>query len=109
MNNFYWYLSWVPFITVFYFLQSWLTFKNNTDSNKWFWIYFSVTLISVWPIISKFSKDVVGDAFIFDIVMVLSYSIGLLYFTNSLSKFGYNQWIGIGLLFIGMILFKKGI
>lgn len=109
MNNFYWYLSWVPFITGFYYFQSWLTVQNNLHGQKWFWFYFCTSLLSSWPIISRYSKDVVWDAFIFDVAMVMSYSIGLLYFTNSFSKFSNNQWIGIFLIMVGMFLFKKGI
>lgn len=109
MNSFLWYLSWVPLVTILYLYQSFLSVKNNLQGGKWFWIYFAVSLITPWILVSRFSKDIVFDAFIFDTILVLSYSIGLLYFTNSLSKFGYNQWIGIGMILAGMLFFKRGI
>jgi hypothetical protein len=109
VNNFLWYLSWIPFVTFLYFLQSWLTVQNNIHGGRWFWIFFGVSLFTPWVIISKFSKDVVSDALVFDVILVLSYTIGLLYFSNSISKFGFSQWFGIFTIVLGMFIFKKGI
>lgn len=109
MNQFLWYLSWVPFVTLLYVIQSWLTIQNNNHGGKWFWIFFLASLFTPWVLISKFSKDIMFDAMIFDAILVLSYTLGLLYFTNSFSKFSYPQWIGIFLILVGMVVFKKGI
>lgn len=109
MNQIMWYLSWIPVTVGLYILQSWLTVKNNLEDGKWFWIFFVVSLFTPWVIVSKYSKNLVFDALIFDICLVLSYSIGLLYFTNSFSKFSWNQFVGIGLIVFGLFFFKKGI
>lgn len=100
---------WVPFVTILYIIQSWLTVKNNIHGGGWSWAFFLVSLISPWVLISKFSKDLVFDAMIFDSILVISYSVGLLYFTNTMTKLSTFQFVGCFLILIGIVLFKKGI
>lgn len=67
------YWIWIPFVTILYILQSWLTVKNNVHGGNWSWIYFFVSLFTPWVLISKHSKDLVFDAMIFDTILVVSY------------------------------------
>ncbi len=103
------YFIWVPFVTILFIIQSWLTVKNNTDGGMWFWIYFVSSLVTPWVLISKYSKDIILDAMIFDSILVVTYSVGLLYFTNSLTKLSFYQYVGCFLIGAGIFLFKKGI
>ncbi len=104
-----WYLSWVPAVCGLYVLQSWLTVQNNLHAGKWFWIFFAVSLFTPWVLISKFTTNLVFDALVFDICLIVSYSIGLLYFTDSFSKLTTFQFVGMFLITIGLFLFKKGL
>ena len=103
------YYIWIPFITVLYTLQSWLTVKNNLHGGNWSWIYFAASLLTPWVLISKYSKNLILDAMIFDSVLIVTYSLGLLYFTNSMGKLSYTQYLACLLILIGIFLFKKGI
>jgi choline-glycine betaine transporter len=66
-------------------------------------------MLPPWVLISRFSKNIVLDAMIFDTVLVVTYSLGLLHFTNSWTKFQWNNWLGFALMFLGMFIFKKGL
>lgn len=99
----------MTFIALFYVLSAYITIKNNSLGGKWFWVMVLVNAMPLWAIVSRFSKDVVLDAFIFDLVLILGYSFGLLYFTQTLSKLGVINWLGITLMFLGLFLFKRGL
>lgn len=103
------YYIWIPFVTALYALQSWLTVKNNLHGGNWSWIYFFVSLFTPWVLISKYSKNLVFDAMIFDSILVVTYSLGILYFTNTLTKLTWHQYTGCFFVVMGIFLFKKGI
>lgn len=111
MTPFFWYLSWIPLTIALYIFQSFLTVKSNLNPKDWHWIFLVVSCFPMWAFISKYSKpeNLFYDAMVFDAVLILSYSIGLLYFTGSVSKFSYGQYMGIFLIILGMFVFKKGI
>ncbi len=102
-------VSWVAFVTLFYLLSAYITVKNNIHGGKWFLALILLNASPLWAIVSRYSKDVVLDAFIFDTILVVTYSIGLLYFTNSISKMGWSNYLGVGLMILGIFVFKRGI
>jgi hypothetical protein len=100
---------WLPIVALEYFLCGWLTFKNsNGAAPVWFWLSWGASVIPIWPLISKYSKDLVRDGLIFDVTMTLVYTTSILYFTKSFSKFGANQYLGLLCVMGGMYLFKRG-
>lgn len=101
--------SWVALIAIFYIFSAYITIKNNSLGGKWFWVMVMVNAMPLWALVSRYSKDIVLDAFIFDLVLVLGYSFGLLYFTHTLGKLGVTNWLGITLMFLGLFLFKRGL
>ncbi len=101
------YYIWVPVTVLIYLFQAWLTVKNNTEGGKWFWIFGLVSLFTPWFIVSKYSKNLMFDAVIFDCILILSFGIGLLYFTKS--KLSLEQLLGIVLIGFGIYMFKTGI
>ena len=98
------YYIWIPISILSFLLQAWLTYKNNVEGGKWLWIYTILGTLSLWPFISRYSKNLMFDALLFDLVLIVSYGIGIAYLTNV--KFEINQWIGMGIMFVGIILFK---
>jgi hypothetical protein len=104
------YILWVPLLCLLNLLSPWLTVQNRNLGGKWFWIYLVFSLASVfpWVFISRASKDLTFDALLYDIVVMLFYYIGILYFTDCLLKISNWQIIGFILVIVGMFLFKKG-
>lgn len=103
------YFIWIPFITLLYIFQAFLTVKTNIHGGKWTWIMVAVCMLPPWVLISRYSKNLVLDAMIFDAILVIAYSFGLLHFTNSWSKFGLYNWLGFGMMILGVFIFKKGL
>ncbi len=100
---------WVPLIILVYIIQAWLTVQNNILKGNW-WIYLYIfSMISPWVLVSRMSKNIIFDAFLYDSVLIVSYSIGILYFTDSLGKLSNIQFVGTLMILVGLILFKKGI
>ena len=100
---------WIPLVVLIYSFQGFLTFKTNTvkDSDFWYRFYILFTMIPLWPVVCKYSKDVVFHAILFDVLLMISYAISLLYFTQSFSKFNNMHWISVLLIVFGLVLFKK--
>lgn len=111
MKAFIYYPLVVSSIFVYYFISAYIGCKNNTDSthwlnSKWFWITFIYgALCPLWTIVSKISNNILFDAILYDITVMVSFTIGIIYFTSS--KFTIYQYIGIILIIIGLIIFRK--
>jgi hypothetical protein len=103
------YFIWIPTIIILYALQAFLTVKVNQVGGKWTWIMTAVCMLPPWVLISRYSKNLILDAMIFDAILVIAYSIGLLHFTNSWAKFEWNNWLGFALMILGVFVFKKGL
>jgi hypothetical protein len=105
------YIVWIPLLCFLNLIQPWLTVQNNTHGGKWFWIYclFSLGAVFPWLLISRESKDLTFDALIYDIIVMIFYYGGILLFTGCIHKLSNWQFIGLGLVMLGMIIFKKGI
>ena len=73
---------------------------------KWFWIMWSMNVFHLWVFISKFSKNLFFDGILFDVLVFTSYTISLGIMTKSFSKFGLLQRVGLGMIWVGIILVK---
>jgi hypothetical protein len=107
------YWLWVPLLVVICAFSSWLSVKVNSKSTYYFWINYWWTPIScvvfpIWAVISKYSKNIVLDGLIYDLTMVVAYTVFLLIFSGSAGRFSILQYVGILVALIGLILFKAG-
>jgi hypothetical protein len=103
------YYIWTPLVALLYVLQAFLTVKTNLYGGKWTWIMLFFSVLPPWVLISRHSKNLVLDAMIFDAILVIAYSFGLLHFTNSWAKFEWYNWLGFGMMILGVFVFKKGL
>lgn len=101
------YFLWIPIVTLHYILYAWLSKQNNVHKTwKWFWILFLVgSLGQYWPWISKHSKNLLLDGFLFDLIMISSY-VGALIYLGEASEFNKIQWTGVAFALLGIILMK---
>ena len=71
--------------------------------NQWLvlWLFSCVPL---WPMVTKFTTNVVRDAIIFDLLLIVGFHIGLIIF-GSYNGLTPQQWAGACLAIFGLILF----
>lgn len=96
-------------VVLLYLVQSYFTIKNNQIGSKWFWFLTVSSMIPCWAIVSRFSKNVVVDAIIYDVLLTVSYAIGILYFSNTFERLKVINLCGIILIIVGLLLFKRGL
>lgn len=101
------YIIWIPIAVLYYALGAYLSRRANIEvgSNKFFIILFLWNILGVWPFIAKFSKNLLFDALLYDVVILLAY-YSVLICLNPDKGFSMWQWIGLVFLLIGMTLFK---
>jgi len=92
----------------FYTFHTFVNWKNNALGGGWFWFACLVSMLPVFPIAMRFSKDMLWDGLVFELVMLLSYVITLLYLGSG-KAFNMTQWIGLILTVIGFVLMKARI
>lgn len=101
------YLIWIFCTILFYSLYAWVSVQNNLYGEKWgILLWFLPFIFPIWPIISKFSKNIVFDGLLFDSLLTLSYTATILYLTNGFIKLQYIQIFGIFLIILGIFLMK---
>lgn len=95
---------WIPILIAIYVASAYFSYKNNTEGGKWFWYSYIITAIPIWQIVSRISTDIFFDALVFDIILILSFSITLGYLTHQI--FTPQKIVALVLMFGGLILFK---
>jgi hypothetical protein len=63
-------------------------------------------LIPLWGVVSRYSKNILIDGLLYDILMFLTYSISLCIFTKSWEKFTLINYIGLVGIIGGFICLK---
>lgn len=103
------YWIWVPLVIADYILCAYLTHKNNLHGGAWFYFMWGMGFLPLWAFVCKYSKNVVFDGMLFDVLMTITYTLSILYFTKSFEKLGATQYIGLGTILCGLYLFKRGV
>jgi hypothetical protein len=96
-------LIWL-FVFIFNGIGAWVN-KLNNDGPGFFWWACLVSMIPVFPIISRYSKSLLIDGLIYDVVIFFSYLIVLLALGCG-KAITLIQWVGFALTLIGVILMK---
>jgi hypothetical protein len=92
-------------IFLFYIGHTFVNWKNNQLGQWWFWFACFVTMIPVFPLVMRFSKNLLWDGLIYELMMLLSYVLTLL-LLGSGKGFNVVQYLGLLLILIGFILMK---
>ena len=100
---------WVPVIALISILSAFITIKSNVHGGIWVFIVLLSSINPAWAWITRISKDIVFDSFIYDITASIFYTVALLYFSNSFHKFSSIQYVSILIILFGMLLFKRGL
>ena len=65
-----------------------------------------VGAIPLWNFVSRYSKNLLADGFVYDLILLLSY-VGTLIYLGEASKFNVVQWIGLVFCILGITLIKS--
>ena len=97
---------WVPLVIIYYILYAYLSKKgNNIESYKYLiWLYV-LNLINMWPIIVRFSKNIVTDGILFDFIIIIAF-YGTMFAIGEGKGLSSLQLCGAGLALGGILLMK---
>lgn len=100
------YFFWVPLVAIFYFTYGLMSYKNNSSTGMfWFWLlYLYGGIVQLWAFVSKISKNVVFDSFLYDLTMMLSLCLGLMICRGVMPTI--YQLIGVVLCLVGLVLLR---
>ena len=101
------YYWWIPCVCTIYVLYGWLTKQNNVQQTTqlWFWALSICGAFPLWSFVSRTSKNLLVDGFMYDLCMLLAY-VDTLIVLGEAEKFVLNQWIGFILCVAGILLMK---
>lgn len=106
MNHYYWS---IPAVCAMYVLYAYLMKQNNVYQTAfWFWAMSIVGAFPLWSIVSKYSKHLLFDTFIYDFCMLVAQTATLI-ILGSASGFSTVQWFGLGLCVAGLLLIRIGL
>jgi hypothetical protein len=100
------YLIWIPVVVVLYVLYA-IASKKANESPDWTWVFLMYGLQSfgMWPIVSRYSKNLLFDGFLYDLLIFLTFYLSLLTM-GAAKNFTALQWFASGLILAGLLLFK---
>lgn len=105
--SFYW--VWIPAVTLLYcvsaFWTVWANDKENPNSWKWVIALYVLGLCGLWPLVARFSHNLVLDALLYDLIIFFAFYLTLLYLGEA-SKFTLMQWVGSILVVLGFLMLK---
>lgn len=104
--SFYW--VWVPAAVLLYIICAFFT-KWANDDLSWRPVIalYVLNCFGLWPLIARFSKNVVVDGLLYDLIIFFSFYLTMLYL-GAAEKFTFTQWVGTGMLAAGLIVIKVG-
>jgi hypothetical protein len=80
--------------------------QNITGLKTWFFATWALGLIPMWAIVSRYSKNIVADAVLYDTTVALVYYLALLAFTGQYSTIRWWQVLGFVMAASGAFIAK---
>jgi len=104
-----WHVIWIAAASLVYCMYAICTKWANEDPDSWKWVFvlYFLGAIQVWPLVAKYSKNLVFDGFLYDFVIFWAFFLTL-FAVGGGTKFTWVQWIGAAVVMIGFVLLKAG-
>jgi hypothetical protein len=99
-------MIWIPLASAVYALYAWLILQNKIHGGHWFWVAWIVGALPLWLVTSRWSKDLMFDGMLYDVVMFTAYGLATAYFTQRMATMGLVQWLGFMMIVAGFFLVK---
>ena len=102
------YAAWITYICILFTLSAYVSKQaNDSDSWKWVYILFFMNLFGAWPIVARYSKNLIFDSLLYDLIIFFTFYLTLLYL-GAAKSFSPVQWVGTVIVAIGFIVLKLG-
>lgn len=100
-------VAWVLVLAALMVASSYFSYRQNISSDKlWFFATWGIGVIPMWPLVSRFSKNIVADAVVYDTTITIVYYVALLYFTSQFGTVRWWQALGFFMALSGSLLVK---
>jgi len=101
MNLFY---LWIPAILAINIVSAKLSLMNQAGNMMAAWGLWIIGAIPLWVFVSKYSKNMLFDAMLYDSLMVVSFALAVSYFGGA--HLTWVNYLGVILIGVAMILIK---
>jgi hypothetical protein len=103
-------LYWIPLVALYYILFAIFSkYSNDNNTNNNYTIaLFILQAVGLWPIITRYSSNIIRDGILFDIIAVTMFYFTVV-FMGGASKFTAVQWVGTFVAIIGVLMMKVGV
>jgi hypothetical protein len=89
------------------FLYSYASFKSNqTQETSWFFFNWALMLIPLWAVVAKYSKHLLFDGMLYDVIMVFTFTIFTAVLSKESNNYSWYNYSGVVLILIGFMLMK---
>jgi hypothetical protein len=101
------YYIWIPIEILLYIGAAFLSIKIQQDKG-WFWFGVNcfTAAIPLWGLIARKSTNIVFDGLLYDVILIVTYSIFLIYLSKDYSSMKLMNFVGAGMVMLGLIFFK---
>ena len=100
------YLLWIPLAIIYNVIICWIVVKyNQTNFLKTYCYIMIASLIPSWAIAGYFSKNLILDGLLYDMILVISGPI-ILTFLGQATHFTVVNWIGVVITIFGLFLVR---
>lgn len=107
--SFHW--VWIPAAVLLYIVCGywtvWANDKSDLNSMRWVWALYLLNVFGLWPWIARYSKNLVFDGLLYDLVIFFAFYLTLLYLGEA-SQFTKIQIVGSILVALGFLIMKVG-
>ncbi|MFW6173561.1 MAG: hypothetical protein ACOC5T_07445 [Elusimicrobiota bacterium] len=83
-----------------------LACKSDESWVSFWYLFIAGAVFQFWPIVARYSKNIVFDAILYDSIGILTWSIALMFWSGG--RFTVAQWMGTFIAFVGLLLVQKG-
>lgn len=103
------YVLWITLCIIYYSFAAWLSKKLNDDPEcwRWFWMLVGIQILGIWPLVAKYSKNLVFDAMLFDFILLIVYW-STLFFLGAGKNMTPMQGVAVGIILAGLLMYKLG-
>lgn len=100
------YLLWVPFILINYVIYAKFSLLAN-ETKEWKWVFYmmGIQAFAIWPIIARYSKNILFDGLLYDFLIIIVY-YAVLVALGAGENFGPAQWVGSIIAILGLLVMK---
>ena len=81
---------------------------SNGGDVRWFWYTFILGFAPTWAIVARYSKDLVSDAVLYDILVSVVYFIAMIVFTRQWATLQWWKYMGFAMAVTGTIVMRIG-